>query len=132
MKRDERAVLVERRALSPDAQLLFFESPTLPTCFLPGQFTMVRAQGEGLLLRRPYSICSAEPDKSRFSLLVKVVGQGTRALAELPLGEDVYCLGPLGTFFQPPAEGRRAIIVAGGGGVGRVPLFFVALGAHGG
>ena len=131
MKRDERAVLVERRALSPDAQLLFFESPTLPTCFLPGQFTMVRAPGEGLLLRRPYSICSAEPDKSRFSLLVKVVGQGTRALAELPLGEDVYCLGPLGTFFQPPAEGRRAIIVAGGVGIAPFLCFCESLAQQG-
>ncbi len=117
MKQDERAVLVDRRILSPDAQLLFFEAPNLSKTFLPGQFTMLRTPGEGLLLRRPYSICSAEPDKSRFSLLVKVVGQGTRALAELPMGGQVHCLGPLGTSFDPPSEGMRPVIVAGGVGI---------------
>jgi dihydroorotate dehydrogenase electron transfer subunit len=131
MRRDERAVLVERRALSPDAQLLFFESPTLSTTFVPGQFTMLRAPGEGLLLRRPYSICSAQPDKGRFSLLVKVVGHGTRALAELPIGEDVYCLGPLGTFFQPPSEGRQAVIVAGGVGIAPFVCFCESLAGQG-
>ena len=69
------------------------------------------------MLRRPYSICSAEPEKNRFSLLVKVVGQGTRALAELPMGGQVHCLGPLGTSFDPPSEGTRPVIVAGGVGI---------------
>jgi len=117
MKEDERAVLVDRRVLSPDAQLLFFQAPKHSTTFLPGQFTMLRAPGQGLLLRRPYSICSAEPEKGRFSLLVKVVGQGTRALTELPMGGEVQCLGPLGTSFEPPSEGRRPVIVAGGVGI---------------
>ncbi len=122
MKRDERAVLVERRVLSPDAYLLFFEAPNLPSTSSPGQFTMVRVPGEGLLLRRPYSICSVELEAHRFSLLVKVVGQGTRVLAELPLGEGVHCLGPLGTSFERPLAGAGAVVV--GGGVGIAPFLY--------
>lgn len=117
MRRDEKAVLVERRTLSPDAFLLFFESPTLPSAFVPGQFTMLRTPGEGLLLRRPYSFCSADPETGRFSLLVKVVGEGTRALAELAPGQAVHCLGPLGTSFSPPPRGAHPVVVAGGVGI---------------
>jgi dihydroorotate dehydrogenase electron transfer subunit len=131
MKEDERAVLVDRRVLSPDAQLLFFQAPKLSTSFLPGQFTMLRAPGQGLLLRRPYSICSAEPDKGRFSLLVKVVGQGTRALTELPMGGEVQCLGPLGTSFEPPTGGRRPVIVAGGVGIAPFLCFCDSLAREG-
>ena len=130
MKRDERAVLVERRVLSPDAYLLFFEAPNLPSASSPGQFTMVRTPGEGLLLRRPYSICSVEPEAHRFSLLVKVVGQGTRVLSELPLGEGVHCLGPLGTSFERPPAGARAVVVGGGVGIRTLPLLLSELGAE--
>ena len=131
MKRDEWAVLVERRVLSADAYLLFFEAPTLPSTSLPGQFTMVRTPGEGLLLRRPYSICSVEPETHRFSLLVKVVGQGTGALVELPLGSGVHCLGPLGTSFERPSAGARAVVVAGGVGIAPFLYFCESLAQNG-
>lgn len=117
MKRDERAVLVERRGLSPDAVLLSFDSPTLAAAFTPGQFTMVRVPGGAPLLRRPYSFCASDRGRRRFSLLVKVVGEGTRALAGLRLGEGVDCLGPLGAPFRIPPAGARSVIVAGGVGI---------------
>ena len=131
MKEDEQAVLVDRRILSPDAQLLFFEAPNHSTTFQPGQFTMLRTPGEGLLLRRPYSICSADPEKRRFSLLVKVVGQGTRALVDLPMGGEVHCLGPLGTSFAPPPEGTQPILVAGGVGIAPFVCFCQSLARQG-
>ncbi|MFQ5791549.1 MAG: dihydroorotate dehydrogenase electron transfer subunit [Acidobacteriota bacterium] len=110
-------MLVERRVLSPDASVLYFESPFLSSASSPGQFTMLRVDGPGLLLRRPYSFCDAEPASGRFSLLVKVVGAGTRALAELAPGSAVSCLGPLGTVFRLPEAKERAVIVAGGVGI---------------
>jgi dihydroorotate dehydrogenase electron transfer subunit len=117
MKRDERAVLVERRTLSPDTFYLLFESPSIHSAFAPGQFTMVRIPGAGTLLRRPYSLCASDREAGRFSLMVKVVGEGTRALAELAEGQDVDCLGPLGTSFDMPEEGARSVMVAGGVGI---------------
>ncbi len=117
MKRDETAVLRERRSLAPDAFLLSFESPTLSEAFVPGQFTMVRVPGREPLLRRPYSLCAAQPGANRFSLLVKVVGEGSRALAELTLGSEIECLGPLGSFFEQPGPEEQAVVVAGGVGI---------------
>lgn len=117
MRQDEAATLVERRTLSSDAFLLDFESPSLPRALTPGQFTMVRVRHPHLLLRRPYSFCGVDLAQGRFSLLVKVVGEGTRALAELPLGDTVDCLGPLGTSFRLPRAGARPLMVAGGVGI---------------
>jgi NAD(P)H-flavin reductase len=52
--------------------------------------------------------------------LLEDVGPGTHRLCELTPGEGLYTLGPLGTGFQPPEDGRRALLV--GGGVGTAPL----------
>ena len=115
MRRDEKAVLVERKTLSPDAHLLVFESESLASSFVPGQFTMLRLPGKEPLLRRPYSFCDRLD--SRFSLLVKEAGRGTSALARLRLGEVVDCLGPLGSRFTMPEPASTPVIVAGGVGI---------------
>lgn len=117
---DLAARLVARDQLSPDAQLLRFESEA-PLQVLPGQFTMVRVEGGGLL-RRPYSFCDLLDDGA-FTLLVKEVGVGTRALMNLPIGEAVASLGPLGTTFELPPPDLTPVIVAGGVGIAPFVLF---------
>jgi dihydroorotate dehydrogenase electron transfer subunit len=60
----------------------------------------------------------------RPSILVKVVGEGTRRLAHASSGEPFDLLAPLGVPFHPCPEGHRPILVAGG--VGIAPLLFLA------
>jgi dihydroorotate dehydrogenase electron transfer subunit len=108
--------------------LLRFESET-PLRVLPGQFTMVRVAGGGLL-RRPYSFCDHLEDGA-FTLLVKEVGVGTRALMKLPVGGTVSSLGPLGTTFDPPPPDRTPVIVAGGVGIAPFVLFCRRLAENG-
>lgn len=122
-RRDLRARLVRRVELSADAQLLRFESAS-PSPALPGQFAMLRLEGGGLL-RRPYSYCDLDDsgDPFRFSLLIKEVGVGTRALMRLRDGGTVSCLGPLGTWFEPPSAEETAVVVAGGVGIAPFVLF---------
>ena len=118
---------MERQALSSDAYLLHFRSESLFESFEPGQFTMVRLpEVPEFLLRRPYSFCDADSE-GRFSLLVKEVGRGTRALARLPLGTDVSCLGPLGSAFALPSPEHPPVIVAGGVGIAPFVAFSRAL-----
>jgi dihydroorotate dehydrogenase electron transfer subunit len=132
MKRDERAVLLERQTLSRDAHLLHFRSESLYESFEPGQFTMVRIpQRSDLLLRRPYSFCDGRPEERTFSLLVKEVGEGTKALARLPLGGEIDCLGPLGSKFRAPAPDRSPVFVAGGVGIAPFVGFSRALAEEG-
>ncbi|MDE2971993.1 MAG: FAD-binding oxidoreductase [Acidobacteriota bacterium] len=125
---DLTATLVARDQLSPDAQVLRFESEA-PFRVLPGQFTMVRVGGGGLL-RRPYSYCDL-PGDGAFTLLVKEVGVGTRALMSLPVGGEVSSLGPLGTTFDPPPPDLTPVIVAGGVGIAPFVLFCRRLAENG-
>ena len=82
---------------------------------------MVRVEGGGLL-RRPYSFCDLLEDGA-FTLLVKEVGVGTRALMNLPVGGVVSSLGPLGTTFDLPPPDLTPVIVAGGVGIAPFVLF---------
>ena len=82
---------------------------------------MVRVEGGGLL-RRPYSFCDLLEDGA-FTLLVKEVGVGTRALMNLPVGGVVSSLGPLGTTFDLPPPDLTPVVVAGGVGIAPFVLF---------
>ncbi len=132
MRRDVKVKFLERRALSPDASLLEFESDFLANELRPGQFTMLRLPGDdGLLLRRPYSFCDTDVAAGRFSLLVKDVGRGTRALTRLVPGDEADCLGPLGSTFTMPPDGKRPVVVAGGVGIAPFVAFCRALSSVG-
>ncbi|HEX5851495.1 MAG TPA: dihydroorotate dehydrogenase electron transfer subunit [Solirubrobacteraceae bacterium] len=91
----------------------------------PGQFAMLSAAerwGGGdeqrPFLARAFSIARHSGGESHF--LLEDVGPGTKRLCELRAGDELWALGPLGQGFQPPRDGRRAILV--GGGVGIAPL----------
>ena len=89
----------------------------------PGQFAMVRgaAWGQAPLLPRPMSLL--EPGR-RPSILIKIVGEGSRRMAHSSPGEPFDLLMPLGNRWSPCPEGHLPILVAGG--VGIAPLLFFA------
>ena len=58
----------------------------------PGQFVNIKI--EGLFLRRPISICDVEDGK--ITLIYKIVGQGTEALASMEKGNRLDVLVGLG------------------------------------
>ena len=64
----------------------------------PGQFVQVQIPNlEGHVLRRPFSICDV--DGTILTLVYKVVGTGTEALANAMSGTPLNILGPLGHGF---------------------------------
>ena len=86
----------------------------------PGQFVHIRC-GEGLLLRRPISVCSCmedEPD-DLLSIVFEVRGEGTRWLAGRELGVSLDVLGLAGNGFDLKPEGRYLLV---GGGIGIPPM----------
>jgi dihydroorotate dehydrogenase electron transfer subunit len=83
-------------------------------------------------LRRPFSILDVDPAAGTFRLFLKVVGAGSRALADLREGEVAQCLGPLGVPFTAPEAGREALLVAGGYGIAPFNLFCRELKRDGG
>ncbi len=91
-----------------------------------GQFVMLETTGTlEPYLRRAFSVAdvSNAGRLTRIELLGKVVGRGTRAMAELEPDETRSLLGPLGQGFDLSVEGRLALIA---GGVGSAPLLLAA------
>jgi len=114
--------LTHRDAIGAEYQVLTFTVPDGLNA-LPGQFVMVRGAGWGdaPLLARPMSVLSAGREPS---ILIRVVGEGTRRMARAAPGELFTLLGPLGNGWSAPPPGRRPLLV--GGGVGIAPLLFWA------
>ena len=82
-------------------------------------------------LRRPFSILAVDPAAESFTLFIKAIGAGTRALCALEPGETAQCLGPLGRPFTPPGPGEEALLVAGGLRHRPVPALRRGAPAHG-
>ena len=87
---------------------------------LPGEFVNLELPGH--FLRRPISIC--DWDEQSITLLVKVVGQGTRDLTAYANGTRLDVLSGLGNGFDPTLSDGKPVLV--GGGIGIAPLFGLA------
>ncbi len=87
-----------------------------------GQFVLLKVNKTLFpFLRRPFSV--AFKDGSTFSLIYKVVGEGTEILAEVKRGEILNLMGPLGNSYTLKKINRMNIIIAGGIGIaGVLPL----------
>lgn len=138
---DEIVAVTENRPLTGGHFLLSLDSPRQAQATRPGQFAMVRVLGRSdVLLRRPMSIydVKARDSGSRrgraskppriMQFLYKVVGRGTRLMAELKPGDRVGLLAPLGHGFyeeeyMPHAQAADEVLhVAGGIGIAALLL----------
>lgn len=102
--------------------VLVFE-PDVPIPAPAGAFAMVRSESWGLapLLPRPMSMLT---DGDAPSILIKVVGEGTRRMAEAAIGERFTLHAPLGKPWPLPSADEAPLLVAGG--VGVAPLVYLA------
>ena len=76
----------------------------------------------GFYLRRPLSVCDREDGK--LTVVYKVIGEGTKVLAEMPVGAELEVLTGLGRGFDPDACRKEALLI--GGGLGVPPLYLLA------
>ena len=83
----------------------------------PGQFINIKL--EGFFLRRPISIY--DWNDTSLTIIYKVVGQGTEAMAEIKAGEKLDCLVGLGNGFDTSLSGDAPVLI--GGGVGVPPMY---------
>ncbi len=85
-----------------------------------GQF--VNIQLDGLFLRRPISVC--DYDEETLTLVYKVVGKGTEAMAKMQPGTKLDILTGLGNGYDLTLAGEKPVLL--GGGVGVPPMFNLA------
>jgi len=118
-------VIKKNVTLSNQYSLLILTSPDKLPEMLPGQFAEVRVDGSStVFLRRAISIHYIDYETNELWLLIQIVGDGTKRLAELKSGENVNLLLPLGNSFNLPAS-KDAKVLLIGGGVGVAPLLFL-------
>ena len=86
----------------------------------PGEFINIRL--DGFYLRRPISVYDLSDDA--VTIIYKVVGKGTAAMAEMAVGERLQVLTGLGNGYDLSASGDRPLLI--GGGVGVPPMYLLA------
>ncbi|MGD0693775.1 MAG: dihydroorotate dehydrogenase electron transfer subunit [Terriglobia bacterium] len=150
---DDVVTVVENRPLTGGHFLLSLQSPRQAQATRAGQFAMVRLLGRSdVLLRRPMSIYDVKPagvnpggevlakhgnkrptrlggqkpPPQMIQLLYKIVGRGTRLMAELKPGDQVGMIAPLGHGFfveeYLDAAGRADEVLHVAGGIGIAAL----------
>ena len=128
MVADIEARVCGNESLGRDHFLLTVEAPSLAAVSRPGQFVMAAAAEAYSqpfpLLRRALAVFSIQgSDRDRVTLLLKIVGDGTRKLTAVKAGDSIHLTGPLGSGFDCElARGRQALILAGGVGIASVYL----------
>ena len=91
----------------------------------PGQFMNLRVPGDGShILRIPLSFKHADAKANTIELLYAVVGEGTKRLSQMRVGDVSTLVGPCGHGWWLPKTEGRALLVAGG--VGLPPIFAAA------
>ena len=93
---------------------------------VPGQFVEVRVDGcHEVMLRRPISVHDVDPEAGTLSLLVQIVGNGTRRLSELQVGDKLNIVYPLGHGFTTDLKPQTSALLVGGG-AGIAPLLHLS------
>ena len=85
-----------------------------------GQF--VNIQLDKLFLRRPISVC--DYDEATLTIIYKVVGKGTEAMAAMGPGTKLDILTGLGNGYDLTLAGDKPVLL--GGGVGVPPMYNLA------
>ena len=105
------------RALTDTVYRMVLEGSLEGSITAPGQFVNLKLPG--YYLRRPISVCEWTEDT--VTLIYKVVGHGTEAMAATPVGESFDLLAGLGNGFNTALSGDAPLLI--GGGVGIPPLY---------
>ena len=86
----------------------------------PGQFVNIKLNG--LLLRRPISVCDLTGD--RLTIIYKIVGKGTEEMALMEPGQELDVLTGLGNGYSLEESGEAPLLIGGGAGV--PPMYLLA------
>jgi dihydroorotate dehydrogenase electron transfer subunit len=117
------AELVDSREILPGQWLQAYHAPELANGSRAGQFVHVRTGDlSGMVLRRPFSLNTADAATGIITIHFRVIGRGTEWFTRLRPGDRIDMLGPLGRPFEVDPRSRHLLLVAGGLGIAGVRM----------
>ena len=111
--------IVSNRNLAPNVYEMVLRGSSTGDC-TPGRFVQLKL--DSFYLRRPISVCDAED--GRRTLVYKIVGRGTEAMAQYECGKRIDVLTGLGNGYNLSNSGDRPLLIGGGAGV--PPMYLLA------
>lgn len=104
--------ILEREALNPTVTRLKVEAPLIARKAEPGQFVILRTDGDGE--RIPLTVADFDREEGSVTVIFQVVGATTEKLNHLKPGDRLHdFVGPLGRATR--TEGLKKVAVVGGG-----------------
>ena len=98
---------------------IILHAPEIAEQAQAGQFIHMLVPDKAHVLRRPISLMAFDKAAGTLTLAIQPKGTGTQILCSMKPGDEVTCLGPLGTGFD--GKGAKTIYFVGGG-VGVAPI----------
>lgn len=118
-------VVVDNKPLNATNFLIKARSNSALPTILPGQFINVEISGsKEIFLRRPFSVFEVDYNQNTISMIVKILGRGSKKLTEIEAGCNISLVYPLGKSFTYPAATDKVLLIGGGSGV--APMLFLA------
>ena len=117
MKKVQDFKVKEYQWLNDDNYIIKLQSDEEVPEISAGQFAELKIpRSPDVFLRRPLSILDYHKKENSLSFYVKIIGKGTRQLGQLPKGETVNVIYPLGNSFNTENV-NNALIIGGGSGI---------------
>ena len=118
--------ILKKQELAANIYLMDVEAKRVAKSCQPGQFVIVRMDGEGE--RIPLTICDYDRAAGTVTIVFQTVGAGTRMMAELNEGDSFHdFVGPLGCASELVGEDLESLkqkkIIFVAGGVGAAPVY---------
>ena len=126
MKEVHNFTIVERQQRGSQYFILVLQHAGNMVPIAPGQFVEVQVPGvREVMLRRPISIHDVDEERGTLTLLIQIVGNGTRRLSELQVGDTLNLVYPLGHGFTTDIPAQSKVLMVGGG-AGIAPLLHLS------
>lgn len=104
--------IVNKKALNPTVTMMDIEAPLVAAKAKPGQFIILRVDGDGE--RIPLTVAGYDREKGTVRIIFQIVGATTEKLNHKSVGESLEdFVGPLGT--PTEIDGLKKVCIVGGG-----------------
>jgi len=123
----EDCTVEENVQIAKDTYKMKIKGNFVKECRTPGQFVNIRiGDGREHVLRRPISISEIDRGENLVTIIYRIVGEGTKFMANIKKGNEIDVMGPLGRGYDVLSLTKEQTALLVGGGIGVPPLYELA------